>query len=180
MVLLMFYLLTPLSVTLAIIVKGHSSVKIFNWNLYVLIWIFVGLLMLSTSSGIWIYYLFVLTLKMHIQRRWLKYFLIWSKLLCWPFLGCCQSKVFKTSHDYNLAWDLHWHFKFDNLVSRSQVCQKHTLQIVCFRVMSTVNIACMPNIMCLTCMYSKETRGVWSVKCLGLAKTLTWGFSHTP
>ena len=76
-----------------------------------------------------------------------------KKLKNWPFLKkrmvsfflfvfCCwhhSSKTFQTLHDYNLAWGLAVHTRFDDLdlISRSQVCQNHKLQIV-FRFLSTV------------------------------------------
>ena len=46
--------------------------------------------------------------------------------------------------DYNCAWGLHFHCRFDDLdfVSRSHVCQKYKLQIVLskflFRFLSAV------------------------------------------
>ena len=33
---------------------------------------------------------------------------------------------------YDLVWGLHWHFRFYDLVSNSQMCLKHKLQIACF------------------------------------------------
>ena len=56
-----------------------------------------------------------------------------SKTSChWLFYGHCSSKVFETLHYYNLVWHLPIHARFDDfdLVSRSQVCQNHKLQIV--------------------------------------------------
>ena len=51
----------------------------------------------------------------------------------------CLRGVFQTLHDYNLAQGLAMHTAFDDhdLISRSQVCQNHTQQIV-FRFLSTV------------------------------------------
>ena len=50
------------------------------------------------------------------------------------FSDTMRTRAFKTLHDYNLAWDLHFHCRFDDLdfVSRSQVCQKYKVQIVLF------------------------------------------------
>ena len=52
----------------------------------------------------------------------------------WLFLGHCLREIFQTLHDYNLAWDLQVRTWFDDLdlVSRSHMCQKHKVQIVCF------------------------------------------------
>ena len=48
-------------------------------------------------------------------------------------------EVFQTLRDYNLAWGLAIHTRFDDLdlISRLQVDQNHKLQIV-FRFLSTV------------------------------------------
>ena len=48
-------------------------------------------------------------------------------------------EVFQTLRDYNLAQGLSVHIRFDDLdlISRSQICQDHKLQIV-FRFLSTV------------------------------------------
>ena len=59
-------------------------------------------------------------------------FLIWQKLQCWLFCGRFFREVFQIVYDYNLAWGLAIHTRFDNhdLISRSHICQNHKLQIV--------------------------------------------------
>ena len=54
------------------------------------------------------------------------YFLIRKKTLVY--------KIFQTLYDNNLALGLHFHSSSDDLgfVSRSLLCQKYKLQIVCF------------------------------------------------
>ena len=48
----------------------------------------------------------------------------------WLFHRHCSSKVFQTLHYYNLAWGVPIHTRFEDLVSMSQVCQSHNLQIM--------------------------------------------------
>ena len=57
-------------------------------------------------------------------------FLIWQLMLAF-FGRHCLREVFQTLCDYNLAQGLTVHTKFDDrdLISRSQVCQNHKLQI---------------------------------------------------
>ena len=47
----------------------------------------------------------------------------------------CLKEVFQTLHDYNLAFGLAIHTRFDDLdlISRSQGCQKYEVKIVLFR-----------------------------------------------
>ena len=55
------------------------------------------------------------------------------------------KRAVQTLHDYNLGQGLHFHFRLDDLDlgSRSQVCQKHQLQIVCFGFFSSSYEHCM-------------------------------------
>ena len=48
------------------------------------------------------------------------------------FLGHHGSKLYETLHGHNLAWNLHFHCRFDDLdfVSRSHLCQKCKVQMV--------------------------------------------------
>ena len=52
----------------------------------------------------------------------------------------CSGVVFKTLHNYNLAWGLPICTRFGDLdlVSKSQVCQNHKLQIVFFSFLYTI------------------------------------------
>ena len=52
------------------------------------------------------------------------------------FLVDTLKEVFQTVHNYDLAWGLaiHTRFYYLDLISRSQVCQIHKLQIV-FRIL---------------------------------------------
>ena len=103
----------------------------FSWKLNVLIqlsWNFVGLLIMSSRSWITTIFYFCTYSKI------IGVFLIWQNFYCLLFYRHCSSKVFQTllSEDYNLAWGLLIHTRFGDLglVSRSQVCQNHELQIV--------------------------------------------------
>ena len=62
-----------------------------------------------------------------------------TKTLSWLFGGRCLRRVFQTLRDYDLAQDPAIRTRFDDLdlISRSQVCQNHKLQIV-FRFMYIV------------------------------------------
>ena len=62
-----------------------------------------------------------------------------DKNLSLAFGRHCLREVFQTLHDYNLAWGLEIHTRFDDLdlISRLCICQINRLQIV-FRFLSTV------------------------------------------
>ena len=62
-----------------------------------------------------------------------------TKTLTLTLCRCHLRGVFQTLYDNNLAMDLTVHTIFDDLdlISRSQVCQNYSLQIV-FRFLSTV------------------------------------------
>ena len=97
----------------------------FNRKFYVpirLSWNFVGLV--SPESRSWIYCYFRLS-RVFKGANW---------RVSWfaKFRGHCSSDIFRTLHDYVLVWGLPIHTEFDDfdLVSRSQVCQNHKLQIV--------------------------------------------------
>ena len=55
-----------------------------------------------------------------------------TKTLSWLFGGHCLRRVFQTLRDYDLAKDPAICTRFDDLdlISRSQVCQNHKLQLV--------------------------------------------------
>ena len=56
-----------------------------------------------------------------------------TRTIMLTFWHTCLREVFQTLHDYNLAWDLvlviHTRFNDLDLISKSQVCQNHKLQI---------------------------------------------------
>ena len=124
------YLLLTLSVTFTLL-KGHSSVTL-NWKLYVfmqLSWNFVW--SLSTSTRSWIYHYLFLLLS-HVFR-WDNSHVSWfnKNFVVDLFMDTVSGKFFQL-HYYNLALDLQIRTRFYDLdlVSRSQVCQIHKLQIV--------------------------------------------------
>ena len=59
-----------------------------------------------------------------------------TKTLTLTFWQTLLREAFQTLRDYNLAWGLAIHARFDNLdhktltISRSQICQNHKLEIV--------------------------------------------------
>ena len=55
-----------------------------------------------------------------------------TELSHWLFGSYCVKEVFQTLHDYNVAQDLAIRTRCDDLdlISRSQVCPNHKLQIV--------------------------------------------------
>ena len=62
-----------------------------------------------------------------------------EKRLKLPFSGTLLQPNLSTLHGYNLTRDLHFHRRFGDFVSKSQVYQKYKLQIaLLFRFLSAV------------------------------------------
>ena len=73
-------------------------------------------------------------------QHWPMCFVTWQK--CWFFDGHCLREVFQNLCGYYLAGGLAIPTRFNDLISRSQVCQNHKLQTG-FRFLSTVVYWCM-------------------------------------